>query len=205
MSGLVLVAPVTSEPTLVGQAETGRGSAAGLQVSLASHHDRWQALLAYQFGVARRKTIMTSYRPGFQRSHWGLAGSSFRLSRHLALRTSVWAGSGAPSSALADGFQWESSDPILGQGDLQGILIRVPGALNSLTLPPYVRVDLGVRGGWEIKRGDRATSLGFFFSVENLFDRHNPLAYRQAPGDGTRLIPIPIRSRTLNVGVRLRY
>ncbi|HSR40831.1 MAG TPA: TonB-dependent receptor, partial [Longimicrobiales bacterium] len=204
MSGLVLVAPLTAEPLAVSGFARGSGRAVGLQGSASLTGGDWQGYAAYHLGHSTRTADGAAYRPLFHRTHWGLVGVSRRVSRHLTMRARTRVGSGTPSSPVSPGFSWEASDPVLGEGDLAGIPLRVGDGLNETTLPPYARVDLGVRGAWALSVLERAGEIAAFVTVENLFGRRNLLTYRLDPEVGA-LRPVALRPLGLNAGVGIAF
>ena len=204
MRGLALVGPTTAEPAAVGAVVRGDGRAEGLQGSVEVAGDAWRGIATYHLGRARRSTPEGGYAPLFQRTHWGMAGGSWRATRRITFRSALRVGSGAPTSAVGPDFSWEANDPVLGNGDLAGTPLRVDDALNGLTLPSYVRLDVGARATWSVHVLGRASTVATFLTVENLLDRANLLTWARDPGTGT-VLPIPIRRLGLNAGVRIEF
>jgi hypothetical protein len=204
LSGLVLVAPETPEPLAVGAFTLGDGRALGAVASAELVRDAWQASVSYHLGRATRRGPTSEYRPVSDRTHWAMAGAGYRLSRHVAVRAALRAGSGGTSSPVTAGFVWEASDPVRGEGDLAGNPLRAESRLNDVPLPTYLRLDAAAHAGWDLGIRARPAHLSVFLAVENLLDRENVLTYQLDPGTGV-FFPIPLRGLALNAGLRLAY
>jgi len=57
-------------------------------------------------------------------------------------------------------------------------------ALGGARLPPYLRLDLGVRKHWHLEIGGRDAVIAVFGTVTNVLGRTNVLTYTGDPATG---------------------
>src|SRR5439155_22640364 len=103
------------------------------------------------------------------------------------------------------GFEWEACN-LLDQGCEFGGSPHTGGQpLGETALPPYFRVDLGVRKQWRFDVRGNDASITLFGTVTNIFSRRNVLTYARNPSTG-RLAEIEMRPLSpLVVGLDWRF
>lgn len=201
---VLFVAPSTIGPFATGGVERGRSSSAGLGVEVDGDWSQWQAKVMYRISSTRRRSARIDYQPNFLRTHWMAVALRRRLGDHVSVRVSGIMGSHAQTSAVTPGFEWAPNDPILGEGDLAGSPQRVSDSVNGLRVPPFFRVDTGVRAEWPSRLLGRAGVLGAYFNVLNVANRTNVYTFSQDPNGGA-LSPIPLSPLYLRAGLDWRF
>lgn len=153
----------------------GSGLARGVEV-LASHgRGRTGTTLAYSLGWARREVNGRAWTPRFERRHtldlsawtgWGRGGE---LSARLVMAT------GQPYTPVVGSTRLWTHDPDGGGFQGPGRGEPVMGEYNSGRLPPYLRLDVGVRREYLRRWWGRETTLVPYLQVVNLLNRPNVL------------------------------
>ncbi len=161
--------PVLVAPSL---REIGTGSASGLEASWTWTSDRVGVLGSYRWSRVSRTVAGRKYTPRFHRDHEGELSASLTRGQSLwSLRFS--ARSGQPTTPIA------AFVPFVGHrfpdaSDLQLTydVLNLAGEYNSVSLPPYFRVDLGWRGSWDVGWFGGG-NVSPYFSIANLFSLPN--------------------------------
>lgn len=198
LSGLVLVAPVTRLPFADSAILVGRGSVQGADASFDYHSGRLDVRAQVGLVATARTAGTIRYRPSddVKRASVGVAYHPGRLA---VVRVSATIGKGRPTTTLQDGLQLDPYTPMDGAGALTGSPTAVPGPPNTSRLPTYARLDLGLSRDWKIRGPGAGARINTSFTVTNLLDRRNVLAYVAAP-DGAR--PVFFVPRTISLRVR---
>ncbi|MGH7556541.1 MAG: TonB-dependent receptor [Gemmatimonadota bacterium] len=204
MDGLVLVAPVTDQPYATAGFGRGRGQAHGIGLMLAYGGDRVDARTVVEWSAARRTAGDVTYRPRFERSRSLAVEASYRITAATTLTTAFQAAAGSPTSPLAGGFDWEVFDQLTGEVEFSGTPVRAPGALNADRLPPYLRLDLGIRRRWRFEGRGPDRSITTYLDVLNVLDHGNMLGRQLATrsGGARDLVLLP---RSFLFGVEWRF
>ena len=185
--GLLLVAPRTGSPFSTGSFVVGGSTARGLAVDVAVATSRLAVLASYGLQRVRLTHADSSYVPdGATHSFEG--GITAFPTATLSVRFGAVAMLGRTTTAIPGAFEWESCN-LLDQGcELAGSPDYGDEPLGGTPLPPYLRLDLGVRQHWHVQLGGRDASIGLFASVTNLLWRKNVLTYARDPASGERVV-----------------
>lgn len=204
MEGLVLVAPGTTEPYATAGFDRGRGAARGLGAELAYQGDRLEARAVAGWSSVRRTAGGVTYHPRFERRSSLAVDGAYRVFRGTSLTSAFQISTGQPTSTLEGGFDWEVFDQLTGEVDFRGTPARVAGPLNADRLPPYARLDLGVRQDWWVGGRGPDGSITTYFEILNVLDRENVIGHQlSSPGRPAR--PLVLMPRSLLFGVEWRF
>lgn len=204
MKDLVLVAPVTTGPYATAGFERGRGAARGIGAELAYAGDRLEARAVADWSSVQRTAGGVTYRPRFERRHSLALEGTYRVFRETSLTSAFQVAAGGPTSPLQGGFDWEVFDQLTGEVDFRGTPERAAGPLNADRLPPYARLDLGVRQTWRVGAGGPDHTITTYLQVLNVLDHDNMLG-RQLSSSGTSARPLVLMPRSLLFGVEWRF
>lgn len=167
--------PENAPVLAVEQMETGSGRVLGLELLGTHSGDRYDAMLSYSLSSVRRTVAGVSYIPRYHRLHLLDLSGMRKLgeSGHLSVRLA--AGSGQPTSTLIGALQPYFYD--MSQGRLREVFgqPRVYGSHNTSRLPPYLRLDVGVRKTYERNWFGKTAHVTPFLQVLNLLNSANPL------------------------------
>lgn len=203
--GLVLVAPREGGPFATSGFATGAGTARGVSLKAALTNTHFGILADYGFQRLRLADGPSTYVPGPGAQHvfqggiivFPAAGSSIRLGAVAQL--------GRRATLVSGEFEWEACNLSDRGCEFAGSPRQGGGPLGTASLPPYLRVDLGVRKQWHVAVGGRDGVIALFGSVANLLGRKNVLTYVQDPSTG-RLTGIEMRPRApLVVGLDWQF
>ena len=160
----------------------GSGTARGIEASWSWTHRGSSLLGSYSWSRVSRTVAGHTYIPRFHRDHEG------ELSASLKRGASMWslrfsARSGQPTTPLVaflpftgHRFPDESTQQVT-----YGVL-NVAGKYNSMELPPYVRIDVGWRGSWDVSWLGGGV-LSPYASIANLFSLPNVVGVGPELGD----------------------
>jgi hypothetical protein len=144
-----------------------------------------------------------AYVPEHGSAHNVTAGLLLHASETWSLRVGFHGSFGRRTSEVRGPFEWEACN----LGDMGCEFAGTPevgGELGGTSLPPYLRMDFGVRKDWHFTVGGRGTALGAYATVTNVLGRHNVLTYVR-DGEGA-LTPVDMRpAGPLVVGLDWRY
>jgi hypothetical protein len=202
---LVLVAPQDGNPFATSGFVVGAGTAQGLALSVGASGARYGVVASYGLQRARRSYGDSSYVPDHGATHSIDAGVMVHPSATFSLRLAASGVLGRRGTALPGPFEWEACS--LGdQGcEFAGSPRHRPGAVGAITLPAYVRVDLGVRKHWDCRVAGRDGLVAVFGTITNLLGRRNVLTVATDPATGERT-NIEMRPRgPLVIGIDWRF
>jgi len=177
MSGLITEVSRDGDPFATGPFATGGGGARGASVDAAVSAARVGFVASYGVQRVRLDDRLGAYVPEF--------GATQRLEGGLIVYpTPTWSISvGATSAAgrratmASGGVEWEACNLLDAGCEFTGSPRGSAPALGDARLPPYVRVDLGLRKHWHVSMGGRELLVAAFGTVTNVFDRRNVLTY----------------------------
>ncbi|HSA56451.1 MAG TPA: TonB-dependent receptor [Gemmatimonadaceae bacterium] len=181
---LALVPPATGEPFATEGWITGDGSARGIAVEGAVSGTRFGVLASYAWQRVRFTFGDSRYVPGHGATHMADAGVIAFPSPTWSVRLGITAVGGRRATALAGSVEWEACN-LLDRGcEFGGSPHYQPGALGRTRLPPYARVDLGIRKHWHVTLGGRDVVIAGFGTVTNVLGRMNALTTALDPTSG---------------------
>jgi len=196
---VALVAPATQLPFADHAILIGNGSSRGLEATVTARFGRLDVRAQAGVRSALRTSDTISYHPGGDLAR-GAFGIGYMFTGRSLGRLAVFVGGQRRTTPLADAMQLDPYAPLDGAGALAGTPVTLAGPVNRSRLPLYLRVDLGVNQSWVLSPRGTEARITTSFTVTNLLDRRNVLAFVATPG-GQR--PIYMLPRT--VLVRLRW
>ncbi len=192
-SGLVLVAPSTGHPFAVEEFSVGSAEILGVGVDVEMKRARYRALASYGFAsVDNEALVIGEYRPGFAIRHSITTAVTYYPAAQLELRSSLRADIGRPTTFMEGPFVWEACSILEGGCEAEGSPQRTSGPLGGDRLPPYVRLDLGVRKHWHSRIFGRDGVIAAFATLSNLLGKRNVLGY-VSDSDTGELSRLPMR------------
>jgi hypothetical protein len=183
-SGLLLIAPGEAEPFATSAPTVGSGASYGLSADAALRAKRGAVVLSYGFHRARLEYAHGSYVPENAARHTVEGGFIVFPSASTSVRLGATATLGRRATAIANGFEWESTN-LLDQGTEFGGSPHYSGdGIGGAALPAYYRLDLGARKEWRLGMRGREGTLALFVTGTNLLARKNYLTYARNPSTG---------------------
>lgn len=148
----------------------GSGEAYGTELSLEKKSGIWTGWIGYSLAWVQRGQFSDIengawFPPQFDRRHDLNVVSSFQFNDKWTVSATFVYGSGDKAWLPAGRFFLQDIDAL---GDFS--IVPIYGKRNSITLPPYHRMDLSVVRSWKTNWGSHNLAL----SVYNLYDRRNP-------------------------------
>ena len=203
--GLVLVAPLDGEPFSTGRFAIGSEDAWGATAEAAFSSARIGVLASYGFQHARLFYGDSSYVPEHALAHSLEGGVVVFPSASTTARVGVSAGWGRRTTIVPGGFEWESCN-LLDRGcEFSGSPDYTGERLGATRLPPYCRVDVGLRRHWHLSVARRDATVALFGAFSNVLNRKNLLTYARDPRSG-ELIGIELRpTSALVAGLDWRF
>ena len=193
---IVLVAPSTGDPFATAPFAIGTGAARGLAVDLSRTTERYSLFAGYSRQQVRFASDTTSYSPEYGASDAVDGGIVVQASHHVALRLGATGRFGRRATAQTTPFEWESCNIIDRGCEFAGSPRTNPDSLGAISLPAYVRVDVGIRSRWNVRVAGRATELALFGTLTNIFARSNALTLAPSPDPASGIrSPVTLRSR----------
>ena len=182
--GLVVVAPRVTAPFTTNAFAVGSGVSRGASVEGAVSGARYGLMASYGWQRVRLRYGDSSYVPDYATAHLLDGGAIVFPTATTSLRLGATAGIGRRTSVVAGGLDWEPCN-LTDQGcEFGGSPHNERGVPGATELPPYLRVDLGVRKHWHLHVGGRDVVLAAFGTVTNVFGRQNMLTYARNPSTG---------------------
>ncbi len=205
LDGVALVAPSTGQPFAVDGFSVGSAETWGLDVNVDVKRARYRALASYGFAGVGNEVKEREYRPSFAIGHAIAAAVAYYPTAQLELRSAVRAEYGRPTTSMEGPFVWEACSVLEGGCEAEGSPQRISGPLGGDRLPPYVRLDIGVRKHWHSRIFGRDGVVAAFATLSNVFGRKNVLGYVADPETG-ELSGLPMRPFSpLTAGLEWRF
>lgn len=184
--GVVLVAVRESGPFATGAIAAGTGTARGVSAEAALSSARAGLLLSYGAQRVRHHYGDSSYAPEHGTAHVLEGGATVFPTRTSSVRLGVASGWGRRATPIAGAFEWEACNLRDRGCEFAGSPQARPDALGQSRLPPYARVDVGVRRHWHFDIGVHDVELAVFGVMTNVLNRRNVMAYTTNPVTGLR-------------------
>ncbi|MDB4910115.1 MAG: hypothetical protein JWO39_938 [Gemmatimonadetes bacterium] len=201
--GIVLIAPVSAAPFATSGFATGTSNAKGVTVLLERTGERVSGELAYTLSSASRRAGAESYTPTFAATHTLSLGVGARVWPTTTLRAAASVNSGLPASLYADPIEWAPYTPSSGSGDISGSPQHIIGAVDGVRLPPYLRLDIGIRREWGFSLFGVGAHIAGSASVMNVLGRSNAIGAATSSGGSLQWLQLPARS--VEVGLEWRH
>ena len=201
---VVLVAPRDGEPFSTGGFAIGSDASRGLSAELALSSARYGVLASYGWQRVRLQYGDSSYVPEHGTEHVLEGGVIVFPAAATSIRLGASAGIGRRTTTVPGGLEWESCN-LLDQGcEFAGSPHYGNEPLGATRLPPYCRLDLGLRQHWHVGVGGRDGLVALFGTFTNVLGRKNLLTYaRDASGE---TVEIELRPPAmLVVGIDWRF
>src|SRR6185295_18722906 len=112
-----------------------------------------------------------SYVPENAARHTVETGFILFPSASTSVRLGVTATIGRRATAIADGFEWESTNLLDHGTEFGGSPHYAGDGLGGAALPAYYRLDLGARKEWRLGVRGREGTLALFVTGTNLLAR----------------------------------
>lgn len=208
MHGVLLAAERESGPFAVAALRgdsfsTGTASAVGAATQLRYVTARTVALLTYGWQRVRYGAGTGGFSPEHSARHRVDAGVTVDAFSGLQLRVGGTAAYGRRATAARGAVEWDGCNLADRACEFAGTPTSSPDALGALSLPHYMRTDIGIRKEWHRILGGRASTVAAYGTVTNLFNRTNflNLVEKDAIRSG-----VEMRSRTpLVVGMEWQF
>ncbi|MEX1256134.1 MAG: carboxypeptidase-like regulatory domain-containing protein [Gemmatimonadota bacterium] len=200
MDDLLLVALGEEGPFAQDGAPVGSGRASGLTVNASAMGARYVAKASYAWQRVELETSDAELLPSYSSRQRVEAGLGVFPSPTLSLRVSVSGGFGRRGTAIAGAFEWEACN-LMDEGCEFAGTPLLAGEIGGLSLPDYLRVDLGVRKHWHLRIAGRDTLISTFGTLTNLLGRRNVLAYTIDGQTGTKTAVEMLPFSPLVIGV----
>lgn len=189
---VVLVASGEVGPYAVGPFDVGSSSARGASVEVSGTGARYSWLLSYGLQRVEASASGVSYAPRHGPLHTFDAGVVTFPSTTLSIRAGLIGIWRRRSTDVGGAFEWEACNLVDLGCEFAGSPV-LAGPLGGTSLPPYLRLDLGVRKHWHLRTAGKDTTLGLFATVTNVLGRTNALVMSRS-ADGSRQL-ITMRPR----------
>lgn len=182
--GLLLAAPAASEPFATGGFAVAGGRARGVSLDVSLSTSRYAFVASYGLQLERLGDLADGYIPVFATTHLLDTGLLFFPTTTTSVRVGVTAGAGRRATTPTGAIEWEACN-LRDQGcELGGSPHYEGAALGATRLPPYLRLDVGVRQHWHLRVGGRDAVVAVFGTMTNILGRSNVLTYARDPLTG---------------------
>lgn len=186
LRGIALPAVSGDELAARSTIPSGSGRSRGVSVDVSVATARIAAMASYGVQHVRYTSADTSWTPESGVRHAFDAGVRFYPGPAFSLNAAVSAIAGRRATPYAGAFEWEACNLRDRGCEFASGSLRRDGALGSLSLPDYLRIDVGVRRHWHVTFGNRDALLGVYATWANLLSRSNVLTMVRDPATGAR-------------------
>ncbi len=200
LSGLALPAIGTDAPFALADVAEGSGSARGASLDLTASGSRWGVTASYGVQRVRLTARDTTWQPEHGISHSADAGIIVFPAPSASVRLGATAGAGRRVTGFGGPFEWESCNLRDRGCEFAGTPSRGSSPLGGLTLPRWVRVDLGARKHWHWRAGQRDVLVAAHATWSNILDRRNVLTYTRDGVSASRQAVVMRPSAPLVIG-----
>lgn len=151
LQNIVLAAPRAAAPFATDTFDIGSGHASGWYVAAQHAADRVQLDASYSVTHVSRGTTQMRYRPGFAAARSLSFGIAIRPLAHTTFRAAGFATEGRNAAMTLGDFTWNWEQAAGTSRSFQGT--PRTALIGGSHLPPYLRLDLGVRHEIPLGRG----------------------------------------------------
>ncbi len=183
--------------------QVGTGTARGAELLADYVREPVSVWLSYAWQETRRTLGDVTYSPRYERRHTVDLLTAFSLPDNLELNVRGVYGSGQPTTPVVGRYQPPRFAPQLDAFDVRAQRRLLLGRHNSIRLPAYVRVDIGVRLNIQREVFDHMTDLSFFMQLVNALNMTNTLYWD--PSIDARLKDDPFWQFPLTLTVGLEW
>lgn len=202
------IEPFEEAPILALDAvRTGTGRVNGLEISAQGTVGRVDVALGWRLQRERRTLSGTSYTPRSDRAHRAVLNAAVPWGpRTVAVGLTWMTGQPfTPVKAVAPIAGWIEPDGTIGGDHAFQAGHLLFGEPNSARLPSYLRLDVDVRGDWDVTILGRRGRLEPYVSVLNLLNEHNPLGATHSSAGRLEVETAPQFPLLPTFGVRWRF
>ena len=200
---LTQVAPASAQPFAIDGVSSAHGRSSGVLLGLTYEDPRLSAHAAYAYAAGERAADGVRYVPAIGDTHTFSAAMSYWVRSSTRVRVALWAGAGRRTTLTAGDLEWAPT-PLVSGEDLAGGPQRWLGALGAATLPPFLRVDVGVSHAWDLHVGLRTLTLTSKANVLNVLARNDARGLF-VPGNGGARRFAYMLPRTVTLGLEWAY
>jgi hypothetical protein len=181
---LALVAPRVTGPFTTSSFAIGSGTSRGASIEGALSGTRYGLMASYGLQRVRLRYGDSTYVPDYATTHLLDGGVVVFPTATTSVRFGATGGVGRRTSVVAGVIEWESCN-LVDQGcEFGGSPDNEAGLPGATGLPPYLRVDVGVRKHWHVRVHGRDLLVAVYGTVTNVFGRQNMLTYTKNPSTG---------------------
>jgi len=186
LGGLALVAPRSGEPFGTAGFAGGTGTVHGVALDASFATERYAVVASYGFQRLRLRSDSVEYTPEYGTTHLLEAGIILFPTATSSVRVGLAGAAGRRGTSPTGVMEWESCNLRDKGCELGGSPHYDLAALGAARLPPYLRLDLGVRQHFHVRMAGRDAVVAVFGTMSNLFGRINVLTYAGDPLTGGR-------------------
>jgi hypothetical protein len=177
MTGLITEVSRDGDPFATGPFATGGGDARGASVDAAVSTARVGVVASYGVQRVRLDNRLGAYTPEFGATQLLEGGVIVYPTATWSISVGATSAAGRRATTASGGVEWEACNLLDAGCEFTGSPRGSAQSLGDARLPPYVRVDLGVRKHWHVSMGGREVLIAAFGTVTNVFDRRNLMTY----------------------------
>jgi len=177
MSGLITEVSRDGDPFATGPFSTGDGGARGASIDAAVSAARVGIAASYGVQRVRLDDRLGAYVPEFGATQLLEGGVIVYPTPTWSISVGATSAAGRRATTASGGVEWEACNLLDAGCEFTGSPRGNAQALGDARLPPYVRLDLGLRKHWHVSMGGRELLVAAFGTVTNVFDRRNVLTY----------------------------
>jgi hypothetical protein len=193
LGGLALVAPTTDAPFSQGGFVPGAGTSDGVSFDVAARGARYGFIASYGWQRGSLEYRGTSFVPSYATTHLLETGVILFPTATSSVRIGIIGAAGRHATGVSGAFEWEACN-LLDRGCEFAGSPRTASALGGVSVPPYLRIDVGARKHWHIDMGRHDALVALFATVTNVLGRPNVLTLASDP---TTREPVAIGMRPL--------
>lgn len=205
LQNVVVIAPFDGEPFATRTAGLGHGRTHGLSLDIAFSQARYGVVANYGFQQVQYTSGEVSYMPSHGAKHAFGSGVILFPTPTASIRIGVTALGGRRTTAVASAFEWEACNLKDRGCEFSGSPRSSVQSPGGLSLPLYVRADVGVRKHWHLQARGRSVEIALFGAFTNVLGRGNVLTFAPDAVSGA-MTPISMRPQApLVLGLDWHY